>query len=189
MHYHAEVVLRPGQELAAIMAPHEEVYDENTDTLSGIWDWYQIGGRWTGVKSSQYDPEKDPANIERCGICGGTGYRNDAIGQDARRQETSYTCNGCGAIKDGKWTHGEHGKGYSLKWPTSWKTYAGDICAAAHVPQDLTCFTLIVDDQVYMQQRWNGETFEETEFDGNVAKKLRQLGIDDALVVTVDYHC
>lgn len=26
------------------------------------WDWYQIGGRWTGTFSG-YDPETDPANI------------------------------------------------------------------------------------------------------------------------------
>jgi len=27
------------------------------------WDWYQIGGRWTGALSG-YNPDEDPANLE-----------------------------------------------------------------------------------------------------------------------------
>lgn len=27
------------------------------------WDWYQIGGRWTGLLDG-YDPQKDPKNLE-----------------------------------------------------------------------------------------------------------------------------
>ena len=42
-----------------------EKYWTNPD---GHWDWFQIGGRWTG-HLSDYDPEKDPANIERCDLC------------------------------------------------------------------------------------------------------------------------
>ncbi len=30
----------------------------------GYWDWYQIGGRWTGALNPEYKPEKDPANKE-----------------------------------------------------------------------------------------------------------------------------
>lgn len=37
------------------MGPSEE--------SGGFWDWYQIGGRWTGA-FDDYDPEKDPANQE-----------------------------------------------------------------------------------------------------------------------------
>jgi len=37
--------------VAEVMSPHENHW----------WDWYQIGGRWTGVFDG-YDPAKDPAN-------------------------------------------------------------------------------------------------------------------------------
>ncbi len=40
------------------------------DTSSGSeepqWDWYQIGGRWTGLLDG-YDAEKDPANLDANG--------------------------------------------------------------------------------------------------------------------------
>jgi len=48
-----------------ILEPHVESYDgydEGGDGHRGVWDWYQVGGRWTGFYS-EYDPEKDPRNI------------------------------------------------------------------------------------------------------------------------------
>jgi hypothetical protein len=61
MHYHAEVHITSTEDVdaqvAAIMAP----FDENQHPKKGIWDWYQIGGRWTGAHDG-YDPESDPEN-------------------------------------------------------------------------------------------------------------------------------
>lgn len=37
------------------------------------WDWWQVGGRWTGMMDPEYDPQTDPNNIEKCDLCGGTG--------------------------------------------------------------------------------------------------------------------
>lgn len=86
------------------MAPfNEELSDD------GRWNWYQIGGRWTG-HFSDYDPEKDPANIETCRLCEGTGRRCDEIGEKARKVDPTYTCNGC------------NGEGRSVKWPTEWQS-------------------------------------------------------------------
>lgn len=65
------------------------------------WDWYIIGGRYSGKFELGYDPEKDPANIETCDLCGGTGIRNDSVVQNKE-------CNGC------------HGEGRRVKWPTLW---------------------------------------------------------------------
>jgi hypothetical protein len=79
------------------------------------WDWYQVGGRWSGQFDSDYDPATDPDNIETCFICRGTGMRNDTLGQEARAKDPNYTCNGCG------------GKGTSVKWPTQWKNDRGNI--------------------------------------------------------------
>lgn len=39
------------------------------------WDWYVIGGRWTGLFDNKYDPRKDPRNLKKCEFCNGTGDR------------------------------------------------------------------------------------------------------------------
>jgi hypothetical protein len=78
------------------------------------WDWYSIGGRWSGVLDD-YNPADDPNNVEQCWLCNGTGMRNDALGQQERLKNPDYTCNGCS------------GKGSKTKWPTDWKQYSGDI--------------------------------------------------------------
>jgi hypothetical protein len=72
------------------------------------WDWWQVGGRWSGMLEVGYDPEKDPANMEICFLCAGSGKRNDEIGKAQRLINPDYTCNGC------------DGKGIRSKWPTAW---------------------------------------------------------------------
>ena len=84
------------------------------DYEGDVWDWYQIGGRWTGTLD-KYDPEKDENNIEICELCKGSGQRNDSLGKQARQKNPEYACNGC------------QGKGKSVKWPTAWKEHNGDI--------------------------------------------------------------
>ncbi len=78
------------------------------------WDWWQIGGRWTGLLTPAYDPTEDPANKETCLLCQGTGMRNDEIGQNFRLKNPDYKCNGC------------DGAGIKTKWPTSWRRHTGD---------------------------------------------------------------
>lgn len=73
------------------------------------WDWWEIGGRYTGRLDPLYDPQKDPANLQPCEVCDGTGRRNDVIGRQARQQDPSYTCNGC------------DGAGHRVKWPSEWR--------------------------------------------------------------------
>lgn len=78
------------------------------------WDWWQIGGRYTGQMTPGYDPEKDPLNQEQCTLCHGTGKRAD--------MEVANGCNGC------------RGKGISTKWPTSWAEHAGDRVRVSDIP-------------------------------------------------------
>lgn len=95
--------------IGEILAPWDE---RDGDNENGRWDWWQLGGRWTGVWSD-YDPAADPANREFCWLCDGTGLRNDALGQAHREQNPGYTCNGCG--------YGEHvTPGVKLKHATKW---------------------------------------------------------------------
>lgn len=71
------------------------------------WDWYQIGGRWTGMLDPDYDPAKDPRNQAPCELCNGTGMRTDKVGQDIRAKDPTFTCNGCK-------------EGVKTRWPSLW---------------------------------------------------------------------
>lgn len=182
MHFHAEIHVpkgrAPEQYVAEILAPHEESYDEATERSSGFWDWYQIGGRWTGAHSPDYDPSTDPANIEQCEQCEGTGRRIDAIGKAARAKDPEYTCNGC------------QGKGTRTKWPTEWTRFNGDITPVEKITDQLTCHTLLANNEVFQVEEWTGEEWKKNErFGGDVQAMLRSMGITDGMIVTVDYHC
>lgn len=77
------------------------------------WDWFQIGGRWTGFFDG-YEAENDPANIQACELCGGTGDRATFRNEPKDIQDPS-GCNGC------------DGKGTRAKWPTEWIEHPGDV--------------------------------------------------------------
>lgn len=90
--------------------PQKKTPDSECETCSGTgkysttynprskWDWWTIGGRWTGYLKPDYDPTKDPRNLATCWLCQGTGKRNDALGREARQKDPTYTCNGCNGI-------------------------------------------------------------------------------------------
>jgi hypothetical protein len=78
--------------MASLMAPYHDQ-----------WDWYQVGGRWTGLLTG-YKPDEDPANIEVCDLCNGTGVRNDTVAQELRREGPTLKCHGC------------QGKGMRVRW-------------------------------------------------------------------------
>lgn len=204
MHYHAEVWLPElkdvHNQIEKAMAPFSEndyqtekiiEYDEEYwRNPQGFWDWWQIGGRWTGAHTG-YDPYEDERNVKRCLICGGTGFRNDQTGVKARRNDPSYTCNGCGTWDEetGEWKHGRWGAGRTLRWSTDFEPHLGDMLPVGEVKEDLSCYTLIVKGQAIHKEIWNGSEFKTTGFDGNVLNKLDELGITDGYLVTVDYHC
>src|SRR5258706_5833810 len=83
--------------------------------ISGTkWDWWQVGGRWTGMLIPHYDPSEDERNKETCTLCKGTGKRADMTDQEK--------CNGC------------NGTGISKKWPTSWARIEGDQMRLGDIP-------------------------------------------------------
>lgn len=91
----------------------------------GRWDWWQIGGRWTGAWSSWYTPELDERNREQCWLCHGTGQRDDELGRAHRIESPGYSCNGC------------RGSGISEKWPTQWVAHEGDVIAVSRFLEEL----------------------------------------------------
>lgn len=197
MHYHAEVFLPADHSLdraaveatvAAILAPFSEEEEANKRKL---WDWYQIGGRWTGAHDPSYNPEKDPRNIKRCHLCAGTGFRADDLGKEFRAQDPSYTCNGCGQYnkETSTWEHGPNGAGWSTRWPTQWVPAECDIMSITNVPDDLTAGLLFVNGDAYQSEVWTGKKFAEGPLNDTTVKAfLAQLGITAGLLVTVDCH-
>jgi len=180
MHYHCEVYLEnckgyedAERQISEIMAPY---YEE-------LYDWFEVGGRWTGEHTRKYDPMNDPRNYKICRICKGTGIREDWAWVDKHgkkhfKDKWAEQCNGC---------NGCDGTGQSLKW--HFKPFAGDVIKIEDVRDDLCCHTLIVEGKIYDTQKWNNKsrTFEEL-WDGNVKNKLKELGKTKGFIVTVDYH-
>ena len=212
MHYHEEIwlktnenveiqidnILLPYDEQNEVMQETEEWTDDNgrkhKETYwrnpNGFYDWYQIGGRFTGSHDN-YDPYKDRRNWQTCRLCEGTGYRNDEMGKETREKDPSYTCNACGHYDHDKkqWTHGDTPQGMEIVWPTHFAEHKGDIIPVNQATDDLTCYTLIIGKDIFHIKEWDGNTFATTGFDGKVKQKLGQLRITDGYLVTVDYHC
>ncbi|GAF91717.1 unnamed protein product, partial [marine sediment metagenome] len=63
MHYHCEIILPPTDAvesaIAEIMAPFDENNEDEETRSPSFWDWYQIGGRWSGSKlTDHFDKDK-----------------------------------------------------------------------------------------------------------------------------------
>lgn len=102
-----------------LLEPHREEYDDEKDELVGEWDWWVVGGRWSGTLSpDDYDPREDPENWVTCDLCGGTGRRPDADKFGSDWIEWSGGCNGC------------RGKGWTNKWPSERVAHEGDVVPA-----------------------------------------------------------
>jgi hypothetical protein len=91
------------------------------------WDWFQVGGRWTGYYSD-YDPSTDPKNIEECHLCNGTGMREGWAWMDEDgvhyKDDWAKECKGCNGCK---------GTGKSVTWPTQWENSQKDVMPASAV--------------------------------------------------------
>jgi hypothetical protein len=72
-------------------------FDENGEWFAegSRWDWWQVGGRYTGKFAPEYDPRTDERNTEQCDLCMGTGTRTLPVPGDPRWRPTPGQCNGC----------------------------------------------------------------------------------------------
>ena len=132
MHYSNLVIIERPEEMTQSSierAVAEAMGPEGTSW----WDFYQIGGRWTGCLDG-YDPTKDPKNIETCYLCGGTGVRPG--GREEFGETWFKACNGC---------NGCSGTGKSQTSPTTWGFHLGDIVPIETVTEEqLACFHRVV---------------------------------------------
>ncbi|HEY2193635.1 MAG TPA: hypothetical protein VGH76_15260 [Actinomycetospora sp.] len=192
MHYVALVLIPADGDVDTRVAEAMHPYDENreiekatdedgevywTNPVS-FWDWWQVGGRWTGLLSG-YDPDADPALTERCWLCHGTGRRDDEVGRRARERNPAYGCNGC------------NGKGRSRMWPTEWPRRDDDVMPAAAALAALrddpekAPSTFVVHDSEHVAEDVGGMValIERTIVARHAA------GHDGDRIVVVDYHC
>lgn len=185
MHWFAAVVVPSGTTredaeklVDEAMAPHREA-DGDVGFEGGWWDWWQVGGRWTGVWG-EYDPHQDPANVETCIHCGGSGRRVDAARFGQAWIEATGGCNGC------------KGEGTCLKWPSQWATYDGDVIkvsALLNNPLRRPMTLVLPDGRAVHREWWTGKTWTEVteeEWEEQFRHELEPYR-NEALVV-VDYH-
>lgn len=82
MTHFAAVVLVPKdvlvleERVAVLLEPYKEEEEWGEDGTR--WDWWQIGGRFTGTLSG-YEWWKDEENYSKCKFCGGTGFTTQAV--------------------------------------------------------------------------------------------------------------
>lgn len=147
------------ENISAALAPFNE-YDHD----DGWWDWYQIGGRFTGI-FDDYNPKLDPRNQEPCPFC-------------AKVQGVCKQCNG---------------SGIHTKWPTSWARYPGDITTPAQALSVLDerkrmGMTMVFGEIVFHRETWSGDKWwPDEEFDDKVRAMLESAS-PDCSVVAIDYH-
>lgn len=170
MHGLALVVIDEAGDPAVLVEALMEPHNESDDGESGWWDWYQIGGRWTGHLTG-YDPSADPANIEKCDLCRGTGVRRDMT--------VANGCNGCA------------GRGHRAKWPTNWKAHYGDVAALSAVT-DWADSLAVVGPQGHVA-KWEahpGEEYEPLTADAyaEAVKAWAENLPERGRVVVVDFH-
>ena len=191
MHYGNLLIIEKTENIAAAVQRAMGPDEEN----GGFWDWYQIGGRWTGALDG-YKPDEDPRNVEQCEQCHGTGFREDEIGLDARCGNSTYTCNGCGTFDEEskRWKHGKHGPGKRTVWPTRFADHPGDIAPIESVTEEAykAFFRVVIGrglvfgGQQYLPWKEIGQTFPKNEMPPLDWLKREYAG---HLVVVVDNHC
>lgn len=197
MHYYALVVIPAEGDVDDLvgeaLAPYREDLDETEDLTFGLWDWWQVGGRYSG-RLSGYEPREDPANSETCWLCQGTGKRADELGREWREQNPDYTCNGC------------QGSGQKVKWPTQWPPHAFDAVDLKDVTpvewvsalhDDQLPYTIFAhgSESVALREKWTGKDFIQVLDTNGMRRTLlvilearRAAGLIGDRVVVVDYH-
>jgi len=176
----------------AAVAPLLAPYNENDEWFAegSRWDWWMIGGRWTGsISPEPYEPGEDPENFETCWLCQGTGLRPDWELFEAESpgwREWSGGCNGC------------RGKGWETVWPTRWKPYDGDVQPVASLAADFVPMAIVTPDGRWHEQArmgWFGMTTEDEGGNGEKPEALWRATYKalleqhpEATAVLVDCH-
>lgn len=111
-------------EAEAAVEPLLAPYNENGEWFreGSRWDWWVIGGRFSGLLDN-YDPDTDPANIQTCEFCEGTGTTTVgvALRYPVYKEWVGQTCIQC------------QGTGKVPVWPTQRIDYEHDVLPVARL--------------------------------------------------------
>ena len=218
MHYHCEIIMPPTHDVEAAVNAIMARFDENApddkdgdhDARFTFWDWYVIGGRWSGhkllarldaAKLDEFQAMLTKMEVTVSGV---------QAGKPSLQPESQI------AEVDRLWV--EHFPDAGFTQCPLFKHYTGtmgDVCRVEELPEGLTASRVIVaglDSDgnglrvKTMQQRdaWNGVNILKTAWDGKIAAALaahaeriswyrddlrEALTVKpDWLAVTVDYH-
>lgn len=217
MHHHLEIILPPTDDVNAAIAEIMEPFDENADAgdegaspKNAFWDYYLIGGRWSGRKllAAFSDERLDAfraAMVEKKVTISGVQFGKPTLQPADQIQMVDQMWRAAFP----EWTGGacplfDHHKGND-----------GDICKLSDVPTGFGCSHVIIAGPnhdgtglraTYMTSDtlWNGVMHVKTTWDETVSGALdewtsrldhyreeyraRVTPQPDWLVVTVDYH-
>ena len=208
MHYHCEIIMPPTddpqREVDLILTPYHE---DNSDYPYSFWDWYEIGGRWSGDKinatldSDKLEEFKDKLiamKITTSAVIAGKPRLQPEIQQLTVDAMWRAHFPDCGIHQCPLFAH----SGSSLP---------GDIALLKDTPHNLMAHRFMFAGpepfrvfSMMTTEVWNGVQHEHTTFDGTFGEALRRhhdrlvnltdearakyTPDDDWLVVTVDYH-
>lgn len=164
-----------GRLVKLAMGPHEE--------QGGFWDFYQIGGRWTGLLDG-YDPDTDPTKQEPCEYCDATGVTTEAVARryPAYVERVGQTCIQC------------KGKKTRTIWPTEWGFRTGDVAPIASISAETwgKAYRIVSPSGTFQRERyepWHPNIEDRFPEYDMPPLEWAQAQYPEHLVVVVDNHC
>lgn len=206
-HYHCEIVLPAGTAdvgaaIAAVLKPFCEqgnADNEDSEPRYAFWDWYALGGRWSG--------EHVLAGLDKARLA--------AFHAELQKREVTVSSFRAGKetlkpasqqeMVDALWREWFPASGLE-QCPLFDHSVVGryDITTLAKVPMALTCERVIVchaneprADFMLVKSFYNGVYWQDAAWDGTLRHALelyaargygKRIDHPDAVVVTVDYH-
>lgn len=210
MHYHMEIVMPPTEDVEAAIAQIMAPFDENTSERHAFWDWYVVGGRWSGNKLM--------ADVEeaRLKIFYDLLKEKNITVSDLRRGKERLQPESQIETVNKLWRKiFPNSKLKECPLFDNYKGGDGDIQKLGEVSPRVSCSTVIVAGLDYDGKKlkaqtmlqssiWNGVTWQDSKWDGllssaieehekryeraTVELKKKHIPKRDWLVVTVDYH-
>jgi len=172
MHYYVLAILGPTNH------PEAKLDELLKPFYESEYDWYQIGGRYTGMLTG-YKPSDDPKNVEVCEQCKGTGDNKNLEPPEWKKQ-----CGGC---------NGCRGKGVRAKWPTDWERYSGDIqqVSDVEITEANSPYAFVVGDkwvapEAIVKEDGKYKSRDNNKFGFQLEEALKNN--QDGIVVVVDCH-
>lgn len=211
MHHILEIVMPPVADVkAAVGEIMQPFYEGGEDSSRPFWDWWVIGGRWSGHKLTARIPKEKLVEFRA-----ELQARKFTVSSVIFGKEELSPASQAAAV-DAMWREWFPGCGEVCPFfQHSGDSSDTDVCTLREVPASLTAFRLIVAAKDYREEKleavsmfsqeiWNGVCHEETKWDGNVLDGVamhrerlknykaeyaeKRMPQPDWLVVTVDYH-